>query len=414
MAEHTDREHFIPVRRHELVDLLCADKGLSPEDRGAVRQLSRLVTAMYHFQYNDRLERLKQAYAPFDPDSDCTSLVKWTAEQRQQHLDDLFTEFEALMERANFRQLKQDEIAHQTDEASEWGLVMDVDFGVFERLLVYARGEGIDKRTVRRLSRFWQKDEVRVPVWKRLAMILKLRPHRRLPEKADTSSVYLRIFKNIPKADIDMLLPGARTRMSRVDKGKIGLPFLSGIGAALWNMADDVLRFLGQGFANPSLLFWGVATGAVGYGSKSYYNYVGTKQSYHLNLTQTLYFQNLDANAGVFHRLIDEAEEQECREAILAYFFLWRFPKDPGWLPRDLDDYIELELERTADLKVDFEIGDALEKLEKLRIVEKHGAHYRALPLPTALQTLDAIWDNYFTYNNNAVAAGATAGERGT
>lgn len=404
MAEYADREHFIPIRRDELVDMLCADKGLAAADRELFRQFCRLVVATYHFQYNQHLERLKSAYAPFDPDTDCKPLVKFDAEARQAKLGDLFTEFGWLMERANFKTLSQDEIVLRQDQVSEWGLVVDVDFGVFERLAVYARGDGKDRRHVRRASSLFRKEEVKVPVWKRLAMILKLRPHKRISEKADTESVYLQIFKNIPKGDIDMLLPGARTRMSRLDKGKIGMPFISGVGALVYNMADDVLRAIGKiaagAAASPGLFFWGVTTGAIGYGSKSYYNYSSTKQRYNLNLAQVLYYQNLDTNAGVMNRLIDEAEEQECREAILGYYFLWRYAGDKGWLAGDLDDYIELELERVANLKIDFEIGDALDKLEKLRIVEKVGDRYRAQPLPRALAQLDYLWDNYFKYNN--------------
>src|SRR6185436_10749928 len=61
-----------------------------------------------------------------------------------------------------------------------------------------------------------------------------------------------------------------------------------------------------------------------GYGIRSFYGYLQTKQKYQLNLTESLYYQNLDNNAGVLSRLLDEAEEQENREAILAYFFLWQ------------------------------------------------------------------------------------------
>src|SRR5262249_37515684 len=129
-------------------------------------------------------------------------------------------------------------------------------------------------------------------------------------------------------------------------------------------------------------------------------NYQYTKQRYHLNLTQSLYFQNLDSNAGVLFRLLDEAEEQECREAVLAYYFLWRYAGDKGWTSKDLDDYVELYLERYANVKVAFEIGDAMQKLEKLRIVQKAGDRYRAVPMAKALEMLDWRWDNYFKYNN--------------
>tara|TARA_B110001469_G_C9327329_1_gene174897 strand:- start:313 stop:468 length:156 start_codon:yes stop_codon:yes gene_type:complete len=43
-------------------------------------------------------------------------------------------------------------------------------------------------------------------------------------------------------------------------------------------------------------------------------------------LTDNLYFKNLDNNTGVFHRLIDAAEE-EGKEVILAYYFLLKANK---------------------------------------------------------------------------------------
>ena len=39
-------------------------------------------------------------------------------------------------------------------------------------------------------------------------------------------------------------------------------------------------------------------------------------------LSENLYFRNLDNDAGVFHHLLDAAEEEEVKEAVLAYHFL--------------------------------------------------------------------------------------------
>jgi hypothetical protein len=138
-----------------------------------------------------------------------------------------------------------------------------------------------------------------------------------------------------------------------------------------------------------------------GYGYKQWYGFQATRQTYSLQLTQSLYYQNLDNNAGVLYHLLDEAEEQECREAILAYYYLWRFAGTEGWTAASLDDYVELDLERLAQLKVDFEIGDALDKLETLGLTEKIGDRYRAVALDRALEILDFKWDNYFQYNKS-------------
>ena len=107
--------------------------------------------------------------------------------------------------------------------------------------------------------------------------------------------------------------------LSRLDRGKIGLPLLSGLALAAWNVLQDMAALLQRWATSPNTL-WALAAGGIGYGYKSFYGYQQTRQRYHLTLTQSLYFQNLDSNAGVLMRLLDEAEEQESRLAILAYW----------------------------------------------------------------------------------------------
>jgi hypothetical protein len=101
----------------------------------------------------------------------------------------------------------------------------------------------------------------------------------------------------------------------------------------------------------------------------------------------------------VLFRLLDEAEEQECGEALMAYFFLWQHAPVQDWTGQDLEDFIELYLEKHANIEVDVEMEDALAKLESLRLVDKAGEHYRAQPMDRAIEMLDWTWDNYFKHN---------------
>ena len=43
---------------------------------------------------------------------------------------------------------------------------------------------------------------------------------------------------------------------------------------------------------------------------------------YQKELTDNIYFRNVNNNAGIFDSIIGAAEEQECKEAFLAYYFL--------------------------------------------------------------------------------------------
>ena len=76
-------EQFIPIRSRDLVDLLCSDKELKPQDSDLFRQFCRLVSATLHFGYERRLRELKDAYAPFDPDRDTQTVEKIDSEERQ-------------------------------------------------------------------------------------------------------------------------------------------------------------------------------------------------------------------------------------------------------------------------------------------------------------------------------------------
>jgi hypothetical protein len=397
MAEYKDREHFIPLRKSDLIQLLSKDKTLTAAEREPFRQFCTLVSAVFHFEYLKQLEELKDAYAAFDPDADTKSLWPIAGEERDKDEERLFEKFTSLMERANFKRLSREERQQALQEvATVSGVQTQVDLNLFIRLEVFVRGDVMGKIHRRSWKKLWRKEEIRVPLYQRLVLIVRLKPHKRLDRDIDTSRVYLKIFKDIPKVDQDMLLPGARVRFSRLDQALIIYPLAAGIGLTLYNIGASIMQ--SSLAAAGSLLTWGLAGAVGGYGYKSYHSYQVKKQDYSLKLTKSLYYKSLDNNTGVLMRLLDEAEEQECRETFLAYFCLWKYAPPEGWNAEQLDDYVELYLEGHANVKVDFEIGDALAKLERLKIVRKVGDAYQASPLDKALEMLDSTWDNYFQF----------------
>lgn len=386
-----NRHHFIPLARSELIDLLCADATWPEGERDVFRALCERVTAAYHFRYHRRLLELKADYAPFDPDTDNLPVFRLSAGEKQARLNGLMTDFGWLLERAGFTHLCRSEIEPVLDSASHWGIRMDVDFSAFEHIAIFARGEALQTRTRRVWWKLWRREEAEVPIYQRLVLILKLRRHPRLRGAVDTDNVYLKIFKDIPKLDVMMLLPGAKVRLSLFDRSKIGMPLLSGIALAVWNFVQDLASLLEKLLMSPNAV-WGLAAGGIGYGYKSFYGYQQTKQRYHLTLTQSLYFQNLDSNAGVLTRLCDEAEEQECRTALLAYFCLLRYAGAEGWTSADLDASMEFYLDRYADLPLLCDRGQGLAQLRRLGLVEEAGERFRALPLQRALERMEQTW----------------------
>lgn len=394
VAEYTDREQFIPIRKTDLVELLCRDWPLTAHDRDHFRRFCRRLDATLHCEYHARLEQLKDAYATFDPDSDTQPLEPHASGQRAQEIEQLFTQFVALLERANFKRLSSSEINAALERASDWGVNLEVDFEVFDRLEIFARGDVVGQRSRRRWRKLMRVEQVDLPVYQRLVVMLKLREQAEQTAPIDTDSVYIKIFKDIPKVDLEMLLPGTRVKLTLTDRGKIVLPTLSGIAITGWKLLQGALT-LAITSAYHSLALLSLVGGTVGYGLRSFYGYMQTKQKYQLSLAQSLYYQNLDNNAGALFRLLNEAEEQEFREAVLGYFFLLTQAGEAGWKREHLDDAIEEFLDASMGIKVDFEIGDAVDKLVRFQLVwQGDEGRLRAVSLREALVALDRAWNH--------------------
>ena len=85
-------------------------------------------------------------------------------------------------------------------------------------------------------------------------------------------------------------------------------------------------------------------------------------------LSENVYYRNINNNAGIFDYIIGEAEEQESKEAFLAYYFLMA----PGGEATEdnLDRRIEAWLQERFGVDVDFECDDALKKLDRMGLAQ--------------------------------------------
>jgi len=386
-AMRTGRESYIPIRKDELVRHLSSDTDLSAEERHDFSSFCRVVEVYLHAEFRRRLDAVKSAYAVFDPDADTKSMSPISSTEQDALAPEAFDRIVELLERANFRRLSTMEIENAVEAASEWGLRLDVDFKAFERLLVYARGDVIGRRIRRRWTRLYRPEEVDVPIYQRLVVVFRL---SRFDSEvyADKSKIYLKLFKNIPKIDVDMLLPGTQVRMSLFDRVQIFLPTVTGLGIALFKIFKGAVILAVAGLYGFIALL-GFVGGTLGYAFRSFVGYMRTKDRYQLSLTRSLYFQNLATNSGVLFRLLDEAEDQELREVLLAYFLLWRKAGERGLSSEHLDREAEAYLFRATRINVDFEVTDALRKLATMGLIQSlPTGHWVALSPAIAISQL--------------------------
>ena len=180
-----------------------------------------------------------------------------------------------------------------------------------------------------------------------------------------------------------MLFPNTQVGMRLIDKLLIGIPALVSGGIVLTTKLGATLVLLGSlaGYwlgthdkqvelDKSALIAIGAGVGAVmGYLWKQFSSYKNRKLRFTQALTQNLYFKLLDNNAGVFYRLINDAEESECKETLLAYYFL--LSNGETLSAQALDKAIEQWFENNWQCKLDFEVEDALQKLQNLSLASE-------------------------------------------
>ncbi len=407
-SESDITERAIPIRPADLIRSLLAEAKLSPRDHHGFAEFAKLLGSVFHYEYFGWLNELKDLYSPLDPDSDCATL-KHASKTRTKSADEHFLRpFEAALLRANYRPLSFEALEKAVAAPNELGLTYTPDFKIFEHLKVYVRGRTEIRRVFRTIRTKYRKREVILPGYSRVVVILKFREKAKLDQYARSDVLYLRLFKDVPHVDMEMHLPeqGTKVRMRMVDKVQIGSPFLTGIPVMIG-------KFLAVSLISRTAALTMIAAPFTA-GVNSFFGFQRAKQKHLAHMIRNLYYLTLANNASVINRLIDSAEEEEFKEALLGYYFLWTHQDDPEpWDQQRLDEAIEQYITRETGLLIDFEISDAVRKLLRLGIVQSDGhGKLQAVPIEQALQILDQRWDQFFRYHNDAVAGADRSARR--
>jgi hypothetical protein len=416
MADKHDRERFIPFRKADIVDMCIADSRLNDGGKKEFREFAQILQSLFHFEFHRRLETLKNCYAPFNPDSDTRLIADISEEEKMRSQKELVAEMTAVLQAANFERITAENLEQALEEESLFKIRLEVDFEDFEGVIFFRRGKSVQHETLRQLYGL-RKKEIEFTNYDRVAIYLKFKElayfeaRNRKNLMFVPGSTIIKLFQNVPQADLEMLFPNSRVRMKTIDKLVIGVPAaISGIivvatklGASLILVGSVIAFWLGFGreeveLNQKHLIALGAGLGTLGgFLFRQIGKFKNRKIKFMKALSDNLYFKNLDNNLGVFHHLIDAAEEEEVKEAILGYFFLLTAGR--ALTRKELDQRIERWFADQWNCDLDFEIEDALQKLLRLELVVSNGDLLEAKPLPEAKKQLDDIWDNYFQYN---------------
>lgn len=405
MHPDPERLRFIPFRKRDIVDLMANLPALPDGDRKPFREFCHVLQSVYHFDFHQTLETLKDLYAPYNPDRD-TRIIDQLVPTDVASPKAKFTEsLDQLLNAVNYEKMDQAALEAAFDESSLFKLRLKIDFDAFDDVMFYTRGEREKSDEVSALFGLVKK-QVKFLNFDRVVLAIRYKPES--PEAVQGATL-LKLFQNVPRADVEMLFPNTRIGMRLLDKMLIGVTAV--IGAVAIGMTKAVASLL---LLATLIGFWlglhseqvelgqvqmvAILAGLAGLGSyiwKQFSNFKNRKLLFMQSLTQNLYFKNLDNNAGVFHRLVDDAEEKECKEAILAYCFLLTTGPAPN--AQTLDTAIETWFRDTQQCELNFEVSDALRKLKELGLLDEKNEQISVVSRRAVLEILDGRWDQYFT-----------------
>lgn len=178
-------------------------------------------------------------------------------------------------------------------------------------------------------------------------------------EKPDRG-IYVKHLKNIPMADLEIVLP------EKKNPSLTPMDWVQFIASAIVGLFA-VVTSLDMPEADLWVLFAILST-IIGYCAKIYFTFQQNMAQYQNLITQSMYDKQLDSGRGTLLHLCDDVIQQEVKEVIISYFILMEQGKATLL---DLDQRCEELIKERFGISCNFDVDDAVQKLEKLGIVSK-------------------------------------------
>ena len=389
------RQQYIPVSRAKVKDAVFLLDGIDEEMREGLAKMSEMLEAIWHHSSHEGLENLKRLYEDMDPDQ--------IGEANVDESEEFLSTIEEFLIDGNWEEISDEEVQDALEGEDVFPISLIVRFDEFKTMNLYKLGEISieDERT----SMFGlKKESVTIHAFDRIIQILEFHDEPWFAERKrmnhyqgdEGKGLHLRLFKIVPKLDLETIFPNTSPQMRNLDKIKIFAPLIGGL-VTLGMKFGPLL--IGAGTGDTSLSVIGGLLSALGmYVLKSYMSYQKTRERYQTQVSKDLYFKGQANNAAVLNMIVDLSEEQEVKEALLAYVFL-HVEAGKRYNEEQLDDRIEGWLLDTFGHDIDFEVDDALGKLVDMQLLIKaEDGTLSVLPIGEALAILDDYWDNIYDY----------------
>ena len=166
-----------------------------------------------------------------------------------------------------------------------------------------------------------------VTYYKRVVVAVRLKKDQKLMLKA---------FKEVPINALEQLLPDGNVKMTKFDKYILS----SSVGIAVTGVIAKIVTMLAHVTVDWTLVVTGI-TGLIGV--RAWTVYKNRRNKYLVDLSRMLYFKNIANNRGLITLLVDRAEDESFKEALLTYTFLLA-SRAPSVKGKDSTDMLPAEI----------------------------------------------------------------------
>jgi Protein of unknown function (DUF3754) len=407
-------DKFIPVRKEDLLSTLI-EKGAFADSTECelFRRFARTFRTICHYVYSETLDRLRDDYYYFSPE--VAGLPTTDRAKRNCAYDDLIRSFDQVLKDANFEELPHEDVteAHRRRTVP---VQVKAEHDDFREVRFYRRGHHVEQVEISEWFGL-RRRKVEIEVFDDVVLVIAMKTQAEIGSRRELrilkrrkvvpGSVLLKYFRNIACGDLYALFPNARVVMSNFDKAFLGLPALAGgIPILIKLYATISVLFLVAGIylggsgsvADADMktalaaLMGIVALG--GFAMRQWLKYQHQSLKYHMELAENIYYRNINNNAGIFDYLIGTAEDQESKEALLAYHFIRTAPAAPT--ASEVAARVEAWLAEDFGVNLDFDIADALAALDRLGLLRHEGERLFVPPLEPAIAQLHEVWNGFF------------------
>ncbi|KAL5581475.1 hypothetical protein UlMin_013917 [Ulmus minor] len=205
-------------------------------------------------------------------------------------------------------------------------------------------------------TKLLSKVTIQEPTFDRIIVLYR----RANTRKENERGIYVKHFKNIPMADLEIVLPEKKNpSLTPMDWVKFLVSAAIGLVTVISSISSPT--------ADIRVIF-AILSAVIGYCVKTYFSFQQNLVAYQSLITQSVYEKQLDSGRGTLLHLCDEVIQQEVKEVIISYFIL----RERGESTRqDIDMHCEELIKEEFGERCNFDVDDAVQKLEKLGIVSQ-------------------------------------------